>query len=392
LVVTAWPGFRPTPVESGLGAVLLCLSVAEMLFSDEQPTPNVVSVIAAVVPPVLVAFSRTAPEAVMGVAIVVSVVDSLEASPSGTFGAGVAGMVLVFALAAWSRQPWPWLVAAVVAATMQDLRTVNFDLSDVLIDWVFIGFVVLMGRMVHRRTAQAGELDNRLRLAELDREARTQDAVSRERSRIARELHDIVAHAVSLMVVQAGTARPRAERLDGELADVLGTIEHSGREALMELRRLLHVLRSDDEPDLQPVPDLGRIGELVDGVRRTGLEVRTSLDIPTGVPPGVALCAYRVVQEGLTNAVRYANTSPVDVAVWGNDGALSVEVQDHGGTAAAEALGAGTGLVGLRERVLLCGGQMEAGSAGPGYLLRVRLPLQDAQARSVEHRDPGLTG
>jgi signal transduction histidine kinase len=392
LVVTAWRGFRPTPIESGLGAVLLCLSVVEMLFSDEQPTPNVVSVIAAVVPPVLVAFSRTAPEAVMGVAIVVSVVDSLEASVSGTFGAGVAGMVLVFALAAWSRQPWPWLVAAVVATTMQDLRTVNFDLSDVLIDWVFIGFVVLIGRMVHRRAAQAGELDNRLRLAELDRDARTRDAVSRERARIARELHDIVAHAVSLMVVQAGTARPRAERHDRELADVLGTIEHSGREALMELRRLLHVLRSDDEPDLQPVPDLARLGELVDGVRRTGLEVRTSFDIPSGVPPGVALCAYRVVQEGLTNAVRYANTSLVDVAVWDNDGALSVEVQDHGGSAAAEAIGAGTGLVGLRERVLLCGGQLEAGSAGPGYLLRATLPLHDVHARSVEHRDPGLAG
>ena len=158
-------------------------------------------------------------------------------------------MVLVFALAAWSRQPWPWLVAAVVATTMQDLRTVNFDLSDTVLDWVFIGFVFLMGRMVHRRTAQTDELNNRLRLAELDREARTQEAVSRERTRIARELHDIVAHAVSLMVVQAGTARPHAERLDRELADVLETIEHSGREALIELRRLLHVLRSDDEPD-----------------------------------------------------------------------------------------------------------------------------------------------
>ena len=151
MVVTAWRGVRPTPIESGLGAVLLCLSVLEMLFSDEQPAPNVISVIAAVVPPVLVAFSRTAPEAVIGVAIVVSVLDSLEASPSGTFGAGVAVMVLVFALAAWSRQPWPWLVAAVVATTMQDLRTVNFGLSDIVLDWVFIGFVFLMGRMVHRR-------------------------------------------------------------------------------------------------------------------------------------------------------------------------------------------------------------------------------------------------
>lgn len=375
-----WRGVRPTPIESGLGAVLLCLAVLELLLSDEQPDPNPLSVIAAVVPPVLVAFSRRAPEVVAGVAIVASVVDSLEASPSGTLGAGIAGMAIVFALAAWSRQPWPWLVAAVVATTMRDLQTVNFDLSDIVIDWVFIGFVVWIGRLVHRRTAQADALGNRLRLAELDRESRTREAVSRERTRIARELHDIVAHSVSLMVVQAGTARPHAERLDRELADVLGTIEHSGREALVELRRLLHVLRSDDDPDLQPVPDLARLGELVDGVRRTGLEVNASFDIPRGVPPGVALCAYRAVQEGLTNAVRYSHGSPVDVAVCGSDGALLVKVQDHGGTVAGEAIGAGSGLVGLRERVLLCGGQMEAGSAGPGYLLHVTLPLRDPPA------------
>ena len=375
-----WRGIRPTPIESGLGAVLLCLAVLELLLSDEQPDPNPISVIAAMVPPVLVAFSRSAPEAVAGVTVVVSLVDSLEASPSGTLGAGFAWMAIVFALAAWSRQPWSWLVAVVVATTIRDLRTVNFALSDILIDWAIIVLVVGIGRLVYRRTAQADELNNRLRLAELDREARTQEAVNRERTRIARELHDIVAHAVSLMVVQAGTARPHAERLDRELADVLGTIEHSGREALIELRRLLHVLRSDDEPDLQPVPDLARLDELIDGVRRTGLEVHASFDIPPGVPPGVALCAYRAVQEGLTNAVRYANAFPVDVAVCGNDGALSVKVQDHGGTAAGEAMGAGSGLIGLRERVLLCGGQMEAGSAGPGYLLRVTLPLRDPPA------------
>ena len=375
-----WRGIRPTSIESGLGAVFLCLAVLELLLSDEQPDPNPISVIAAVVPPVLVAFSRSAPEAVAGVAVVVSLVDSLEASPSGTLGAGFAGMAIVFALAAWVRQPWPWLVAVVVATTMRDLRTVNFGLTDILIDWAIIVFVVGIGRLVYRRTAQADELNNRLRLAELDREARTQEAVNRERARIARELHDIVAHAVSLMVVQAGTARPHAERLDRELADVLGTIEHSGREALIELRRLLHVLRSDDEPDLQPVPDLARLGELVEGVRRSGLEIHTRIDIPHDVPPGVALCAYRAVQEGLTNAVRYANASLVDVAVCGNDGALSVKVQDHGGTVAGEAIGAGSGLIGLRERVLLCGGQMEAGSAGPGYLLRVTLPLSDPRA------------
>jgi len=361
-----------------LAVVLLCLSLLELFASDEQPTPTPLKVVLAVVPPLLVAYSRRWPAQVTLVLVTDFLVASATRSAPGTLGVGFAWMALVFAITAWLPRPWPWLAAVFVAGTAQDLRTDGYDLADVIVDWAFLGFAATVGRIVHRRSARAETLSYRLRLADRDRDARTRDAVTRERAVIARELHDIVAHSVSLMVVQAGTARPSAERVDAELASVLATIEQSGREALSELRRLLGVLRAEDQPDLQPVPDLSRLDELIDSVRSAGLDVRPNVDAPGRIAPGVALCAYRVVQEGLTNALRYAEGSAVDVTVAVIGRTLRVRVQDHGGTSSSGRLGGGgAGLIGLRERVLLCGGHMVSGPSGSGYLLAVTLPMVD---------------
>jgi signal transduction histidine kinase len=347
-----------------------------------------------VILPVAVAFSRSWPEGAAGAATIGFLLSSVERSESGTLGAGIAWLVIVFGLAAWSRRPWPWLAALVLAAMLRDVRTVGDNATDAAIDLIFVGFVVLMGRMVHRRTVRSDQLAARLRLAETESETRTAEAIAHERAVIARELHDIVAHSVSLMVVQAGTARPRAEGLDRELAGVLETIEHTGREALTELRRLLHVLRPDQEPDLQPLPDLSRLDDLVEGVRHAGGDVHATVDPPPDVPPGVALCVYRVVQEGLTNAMRHANGSRIDVDVTGAHRGLRVRVRDLGGTPASSELGTGTGLVGLRQRVLLCEGRMTAGPDGSGFLLDVELPLSphnsggEAQLRSADGQPP----
>jgi signal transduction histidine kinase len=376
--VPALRGLRPTRLETVLAAVLLCLSVAEAVFSDELPAPTAMRLLVAVVMPLAVAFSRAWPEGAAAAMVCVFVLDSLQPSPAGTLGAGFAWLAVAFGVAAWSRQPWPWLLALVVASTMRDVRTTDFESMDVVVDWVFVGFTIWVGRIVHRRTAQADALTTRLQLAEVERATQTREAVARERAVIARELHDIVAHSVSLMVVQAGTARPAARRIDGELADVLETIERAGREALTELRRLLHVLRSTDDPGLQPLPDLSRLPDLVEGFHRAGVDVRATLAAPADVPAGVALCAYRAVQEGLTNAMRYADGARVHVEVAGDKQVLRVRVHDRGGTAAARDLGGGTGLLGLRERVLLCGGHLSAGPDDSGYLLEVALPMSDA--------------
>jgi len=373
--VNRWRARRPTRAESVLAVVLLCLALTEALFSDEQPTPTPVRLLAAVVPPLAVAFSRTWPEGAAAAVVGVFLLDSLEPSPAGTLGAGFAWLAVVFAVAAWSHQPAPWLLALLVAGTMRDLRTTDFEASNVIIDWAFFGFTAGLGHLVRRRTTQAEVLATRLELADTEREAQTMQAVTRERATIARELHDVVAHAVSLMVVQASTARPMAQRVDRELADVLETIENTGREALTELRRLLHVLRTTDEPDTAPPPDLNRLNDLVDGFRRAGVEVRTTLDFPSDLPAGIGLCAYRTVQEGLTNAVRHADGSPIEVEVTSDTRTLRVRVSSRGGSGTTDPLGAGTGLIGLGERVLLCGGHMTAGPDASGFLLDVALPL-----------------
>lgn len=389
--MATWPvlrrtALRPTRVESTLAVVLLCFSLLEVLASDEQPSPTPLRVALAIVPPVLVAWSRRWPAQVAVVLVADFLLASAAQSATGTLGVGLAWMALVFAIAAWLPRPWLWLAAVLVAGTAQDLRTDGYD--NLVVDWAFFVFAATVGRIVHVRNARAETLSHRLQLADQERDIRAREAVARERAMIARELHDIVAHSVSLMVVQAGTARPLAERVDAELAGVLATIERSGREALSELRRLLGVLHADDHCHLGPVPDLGRLDELIDSVRSAGLDVRAKVDIAGTIAPGLALCAYRAVQEGLTNALRYAEGSSVDVTVTVVGRTLQVRVQDHGGESSSEALGGGAGLIGLRERVLLCGGQMIAGPSAGGYLLEVTLPNVDRALPMVEDGKP----
>ena len=383
--VNGWRALRPTRAASVLAGVLLCAALIEAVFSDEQPAPTLVRLIAAVVPPIAVAFSRSWPEVAAAAVVAVFLLESLVPSPAGTLGAGLAWLAVVFAVAAWSRQPGPWLFALVVAGTMRDLRTTDFEASNVVVDLALFAFAVAAGHLVRRRTTHAEMMATRLEIADAEREAQTAQAITRERAAIARELHDVVAHAVSLMVVQAGTARPMAQRVDRELAEVLETIESTGREALIELRRLLHVLRTTDEPDMAPLPDLTRLDELVDGIRRAGVEVRTTLAFPSDVPAGIGLCAYRTVQEGLINAMRHGDGSPIDLEVTSDPRTLRVRVRNSGRTGGTEALGTGTGLIGLRERVLLCGGRLTVGPDASGYLLEVVLPLS---ADSLPVDDP----
>lgn len=377
---------RPTRGEAVLAVVLLCLALTEAVFSDEQPAPTPVRLLAATLPPIAVAFSRTQPEAAAGAVVAVFLLGSLEPSPAGTLGAGFAWLALVFAVSAWSRQRWAWLLTLLLAGTMRDLRTTPFEPTNVLVDWAFFAFATGAGNLVRRRTARAEMLVNQLEITAAEREARTTQAVSNERAAIARELHDVVAHAVSLMVVQAGTARPMAEQVNQELAGVLETIETTGRGALTELGGLLHVMRATDTTEFSPPPDLTRLDELVEGIRRAGVDVRSTIAYSGDIPVGIGLCAYRTVQEGLTNAMRHADGSPVDLEVTSDPSTLRVRVHTRGGFGTQQALGAGTGLIGLRERVLLCGGRLTAGPDATGYLVDVALPLTVAPNATEEPR------
>jgi signal transduction histidine kinase len=217
----------------------------------------------------------------------------------------------------------------------------------------------------------------RATLAEREREAAARIAVAEERARIARELHDIVAHAMSVMVLQVGAVRHKLPPGLDDGRDALGRVEQAGRTALAEMRRLLGAMRNDgDGVELGPQPGLDALDSLAEDVGRAGLPVRLHVDgEPVPLPRAIDLSAYRIVQEGLTNALKHARASHADVTVRYRPGELEVEVVDDGaGVATCD--GIGYGLVGIRERVKIYGGEMSAGSAPDGgFVLRARLPL-----------------
>jgi signal transduction histidine kinase len=242
-------------------------------------------------------------------------------------------------------------------------------------------FVVswLGGFALRERAQEADAAEARATEAERERDAAARIAVAEERARIARELHDVVAHAVSVMVLQVGAVRRNLpEELD-EDAEALKDVEQAGRTALTEMRRLLAAMRREgDGVELAPQPGLDGVESLVEQVGRAGLPVRLHIEgerFP--VPGAIDLSAYRIVQEGLTNALKHAHANQADVTVRYRLDELEIEVRDDGrGSAASDGLG--HGLLGIRERVKIYGGEMSAGPAPEGgYLLSTRLPLRE---------------
>jgi signal transduction histidine kinase len=230
----------------------------------------------------------------------------------------------------------------------------------------------LTGVLVHgRRHAAALAARN----AALERLA--ERAAAAERDRIARELHDIVAHHLSVMVLQAAGARASGKAADSALEK----IEHSGRQALSETRRLLGVLRDpDDDYGLAPQPGISELAALADSVRTAGLQVNLAINGDQGALPGaVGVSAYRIVQEALTNVLKHAGPARADVTVDCTGKAVAIEVTDDGaGPPAVSAHAAGQGLAGIRERVAIFGGELHAGPRpGGGFAVRARLPVRD---------------
>ena len=235
----------------------------------------------------------------------------------------------------------------------------------------------LVGFVLNERTTQAQVAEERAALAERERATAARVAVAEERARIARELHDIVAHAVSVMVLQVGVVRHRMPPADTDNREALRNVEQAGRLALAEMRQLLDAMRRDDgEVELAPQPGLPQVRELIDDVRMAGLDVELCVQgEPVTVSPGLGLSAYRIVQEGLTNTLRHAGASRARVTVRYHERRLELEVRDDG-RGPGIAAGAGHGLVGIRERVRIFGGDMTAGAAdGGGFALCARLPL-----------------
>jgi signal transduction histidine kinase len=235
-----------------------------------------------------------------------------------------------------------------------------------------------LGDGLRSRRAYLAELEARAEHAEREQEERARRAVAEEQARIARELHDVISHNVSVMVVQAAAGGDVFATHPERAREALGSIESTGREALAELRRLLGVVRpaeANARPGFAPQPGLVRLPELVEQVATAGLEVElTVAGEPRELPAGVDLSAYRIVQEALTNTLKHARASKADVALRYGDASLELEVLDDGsGTGAG---GAGRGIIGMRERAALFGGELLAGPRpSGGFAVRARLPL-----------------
>ena len=243
------------------------------------------------------------------------------------------------------------------------------------------GLAILLTRnAIRSRQLRADALAARAELLEREHELRTNEALAEERARIARELHDLVAHNVSLMVVQAGAERHALGDEQAATRETLASIESAGRQALTEARRLLGVLRRKDEREaLEPQPSIDRIETLVEHVQRAGLPVSLAVEGErVQLPAGVDLCAYRVVQEGLTNALKHAGPARADVVLRYGPAALDIEVSDDGrGPASANGSSPGHGLIGMRERVALYDGTVDTGPRpGGGFRVHAQLPLR----------------
>jgi signal transduction histidine kinase len=338
-----------------------------------------------------VALRRYRPLAVLAITVSAGAVILIFTSQA-QFPVGV--LVALYTVASRCERPvsiraaqWvalPIAVGVLVSTGARPGRAIP-ELAVFAIAWV-------IGDNIRTRRAYLAELEARAERLEREREEKAERAVIEERTRIARELHDVIAHNVSVMVVQASAGDELFDTDPERARESLRSVAATGRAALTELRRLLGVIRAEEEagggPSYVPQPGIGYLDELVRQVQETGLAVELSvLGEPRELPEGVGLCAYRIVQEALTNTLKHAGASRADVSLRYVDDALELQVVDDGrgaepvnGDGDREA--GGHGLIGMRERVALFGGELTARprGAGSGYEVRARLPLEEARS------------
>ncbi len=371
-------------VLTALGGVLDVL-----LRHDPEREPQttdwlVVPAIAVVVLPLLLRrrFPFAAPAAVWVAAAAVSFVDGRLIVFS--VSASIAGVVAAFLLGNLedAMQARVGLVVMLGGAAIIVYNDPNHSAGDWIFTPILVAIAWLAGYALRERATQAEAAELRALHAERERDAAARIAVAEERARIARELHDIVAHAVSVMVLQVGAVRHKLPDELEEDEEALRGVERTGRSALAEMRRLLGAMRQNgDDLELTPQPGLDGLDALLEEVGRAGLPVRLHLDgdrVP--VPRAIDLSAYRIIQEGLTNALKHADAQHADVTLRYEPGELLIEVRDDG-RGAGSTDGLGHGLVGIRERVKIYGGEMTTGTAaGGGFALVTRLPLTEGVA------------
>jgi signal transduction histidine kinase len=324
---------------------------------------------------VLFAFRSRFPLAV-GVAMLALAL--LEGALPEAHGGEWIGLFVLIGVYTVSAHTSGWRTAVAAGLTVATGLVVwiadgDYSLGGLLFFGFLFGTPWTAGRAIRHR---------RLREAQLERDkADAEAAIAEERARIARELHDVVAHAIGVIVLQARGGRKLLDEEPEEARHALDAIERTASQALGEMRRLLGLLReSDEQLALAPQPTLARLDDLVGHVRQAGLPVEVAIEgDPAELPPGVDLSAYRIVQEALTNALKHAGPATARVTVRYGEGELDLEVSDDGSGSGNGGIG-GQGLAGIRERVAVFGGDVEAGVRPEGgYAVRARLPYASAR-------------
>jgi signal transduction histidine kinase len=322
-------------------------------------------------------FPFAAPASYWLIAVVITLVDGTLIPYVDSLS--VVGLAAAFLLGNLRDGKQAWLgLALVVGALLIVVYAIPGEQSANLYIFLTLRYVAawIAGYALRERSEQAEAAEVRAARAEREREAAARVAVAEERSRIARELHDVVAHAVSVMVLQVGAVRHKLPDSMAEDRDALSGVERAGRTALAEMRRLLAAMRPDgDEAEFVPQPGLDRLNALLAEIGRAGLPVQLRLEgEPYPLPRGLDLSAYRIVQEGLTNVLKHARASDADVIVRYRPDEVEIEVRDNGdGVVTSDGLG--HGLVGIRERVKIYGGEMSARAEPQGFVLSTRLPV-----------------
>ncbi|MCT6780811.1 sensor histidine kinase [Streptomyces sp. CS7] len=387
---------HPTGVDVFWAVFLLGLSGMSMVSGMyDAGREEIVAVPVALGFSTVVALRRKAPEKMLLLAILVGVVQLVfNVRP----GIGNFAMLVITYTVATVGERWASRLALIGSLSAAALSQLRWE-AEPGGSWVQVIFVTVimtvpfvlawvLGDSLRTRRAYFDQLEERAARLEREREAQSKVAVAAERARIARELHDVVAHNVSVMVVQADGAAYVMDAAPDQAKQALETISGTGRQALAEMRRLLGVLRTGDAPEsgeYVPQPDVEQIEDLVAQVRQTGLEVDFKVEgTPRPLPSGVELTAYRVVQEALTNTRKHGGPEAgASVRLVYFDDGLGLLIEDDGRGAAHElyedggADGAGHGMIGMRERVGMVGGTLDAGPRpGGGFRISALLPLK----------------
>ena len=386
--MSSWPRWLPRPVDLAVAAALTALAEAELWLEHlgEPATRPVVAVSYTLI--LAVAWHRIAPLAALTTALVAAIVvpGALHVDPAAGLAWLIAALGIIASAGYHARRPLAALAITFGLLALGITVQKGFSPPDIVYAWLLCGGAWLAGRALAARTLRAELSEQRAAMAERDARAQAEAAVTEERLRIARELHDVVSHGISVMTLHVGGVRRLLGADHTEERAVLEAVERTGRESLVEMQRMLGVLRAPEAEEEGAAPGLGSVAALLEPVRAAGIAAELSV---TGavrpLPPGVDQAGYRIVQEALTNVLKHARASRVECRVDYGPAAVELSITDDGrGHGDAGALPGGHGHVGMRERAALYGGTVELGPRpGGGYAVRAVLPVTEPATELV---------